>query len=71
MKATTAVAKAMVGASTAITTETTKATTAVAVAAALATQRRRMVVAAATKSGAGIKTIHMEPKRLKKYIEAA
>jgi plasmid stability protein len=43
----------------------------VAVAAALATQRRRMVVAAATKSGAGIKTIHMEPKRLKKYIEAA
>ena len=75
MKATTAVAKAMVGASTAITTETTKATTAVAVAAAkattmaravaVATQRRRMVVTAAAKSGAGIKTIHMEPKPLK------
>jgi hypothetical protein len=30
-----------------------------------------MVVAAATKSGAGIKTIHMEPKPLKKNIEAA
>ena len=76
MKATTAVAKAMVGASTAITTETTKATTAVAVAVAkattlaravaVATQRRRMVVTAAAKSGAGIKTIHMEPKPLKK-----
>ena len=81
MKATTAVAKAMVGASTAITTETTKATTAVAVAVAkattlaravaVATQRRRMVVTAAAKSGAGIKTIHMEPKPLKKKIEAA